>query len=83
MKQIEHSVIFDQNARPEWILNILNSHFHGTEENKHTFFEVIFKSETFVIARLDIDIYAVVVNGFKMFLPSLNAVSNAIFNYEK
>lgn len=83
MKQIEYIIILDQNASPEWILNSLNNHFHGTEENKHTFLEVIFRSETFVIARMDVDSYAVQVNDLKMFLGSLSAISNAIYNYQK
>ncbi len=83
MKSLEFSVSPDQNSRPEWILNSLNNHFHTVEENKHTFLEVIFKSETFVIARMDVDCYAVVVNSLKMFFSSLNGVSDAIHNYEK
>jgi len=83
MKNIVYSVSHDQNARPEWILNSLNNHFNGTDENNYSFFEVIFKSETFVIARMDVDCYALVVNSLKIFFSSLNGVSDAIYKYEK
>lgn len=83
MKSLIHSVAYADNYTPEYILQSLNNHFHGVEENKHTFLEVIYRSETFVIARMGVDVYAVVVNSLKMFFSSLNGVSDAIYNYEK
>ncbi len=82
MKSIEY-VIHDHTAKVSWILNSLSNHFDPVDIDlpEHKFFQVIFRSQTFTIARMDVECYAVVVNESRFFTDNLINVSTIIHEY--